>query len=89
MTAHYLLSKEVLHLSIRVPKNEAGFLLHLLESQDNLCFPTTLPFENGDGWRDLLLRAPIEWEKELRRFLGVIQKKVPILVLEDRIQKDD
>lgn len=89
MTARYLLTKEVLHLTIRVPKNDAGYILHLLEARDNLCFPTTLPVENGVGWRDLLLRAPIEWESELRKFLNEIQKEIPISITEDRVEKDD
>lgn len=89
MTARYLLSKEVLCLTIRVSKEDAGYLLHLLEACDNLCFPTTLPFEKGAGWRDLLLRAPIEWEAELRRWLTEIQKEIPVSVIEDRIIKDN
>jgi len=89
VTARYLLSKEVLHLTIRVPKEDAGFILHILEASDNLCFPTTLPVEPHSQWRDLLLRAPIEWEEELRRWLGEMQRNIPILVLEDRVMKDD
>lgn len=89
MTARYLLSKEVLHLTIRVPKEDAGFVLHLLEGSDNLCFPTTLTVEPHSQWRDLLLRAPIEWETELRRWLLELQSSIPILVLEDRVIKDD
>ena len=88
MTARYLLSKEVLCLTIRVSKEDAGYVLHLLEACDNLCFPTTLPVEKGAGWRDLLLRAPIEWEVELRRWLAELEKEIPVSVIEDRVIKD-
>ncbi|MFP5459145.1 MAG: hypothetical protein ACLGG7_10455 [Bacteriovoracia bacterium] len=89
MTARYLLTKEVLHLTLRVPKNDAGFILHLIEASDNLCFATTLAVETGAGWRDLLLRAPIEWAPELRRFVEKLQETIPVSVIEDRVVKDD
>lgn len=89
MTARYLLSKQVLCLTLRVPKPDAGHLLHLLESCDNLCFPTTLPVESGVGWRDLLLRAPIEWEAELRRWVAQVSRDIPVSIIEDRVVSDD
>ncbi len=89
MTAQYLLSKAVLHLAVRLPKNEAGYFLHLLEARDNLCFATTLESEPGVGWRDILIRAPIEWEQEIRHFLQVIQTEIPVTIIDDRIVKDN
>jgi hypothetical protein len=44
--------------------------------------------EKGAGWRDLVLRAPIEWEVELRRWLAELQKEIPVSVIEDRVIKD-
>ncbi len=88
MTARYLLSKEVLCLTVRVAKADAGHVLHLLEACDNLCFATTLPNDSGVGWRDLLLRAPIDWENELRRWLAEIQKTIPVSLIEDRVLID-
>lgn len=89
MTARYLLSKKVICLTLRMPKEHSGYFIHLLESCDNLAFPTTLEHPPGVGWRDVLVRAPIEWQGELRRLIQKFQEEVPVSIIEDREVCDD
>jgi hypothetical protein len=72
-----------------MPKNEAGYFLHLLESCDNLAFPTTLAHETGVQFRDILLRAPIEWVVEIKRWLTEVEKEIPLQIIEERYLIDD
>lgn len=89
MDRRYLLTKEIIFIKLRVPKSEAGHIQFLLEANDNLCICSTRPGENDLAFRHLELRAPIEWSDELRRFIGVLEKRIPVSIVEDRILVDE
>lgn len=85
MERRYHLSKEIVFIKLRVPKTEAGHIQFLLEANDNLFMCSTRPGENDPQFRVLELRAPIEWSDELRRFINELSKRIPVLIVEDRI----
>lgn len=89
MNRRYHLTKEVLFLRVRVPKGDAGHIQFLLEASDNLFICSTRPGENDPQYRHLELRAPIEWSDELRRFLSVLNERIPVSIVEDRILVDE
>lgn len=88
MERRYHLTKEIAFIRLRVPKSEAGHINFLLEAHDNLFMCSTAPGENDPTYRHLELRAPIEWSDELRRFIAELGKRIPVLVVEDRILVD-
>lgn len=90
MDRRYHLTKEIVFLVWRVPRENAGYIQQILESHDNLCVCSTrAPLPDHPGTRDMEFYSPIEWEQELRRVLGSLAEKIPVSVLEDRILIDD
>ena len=88
MERRYHLTKEIIFIKLRVPKTEAGHIQHLLEATDNLFIFSTPPGQTSLEFREMELRAPIEWEAELRRFIGELERRIPVLITEDRIESD-
>ncbi len=88
MDRRYHLTKEIIFILLRVPKDQAGHVQFLLEASDNLFMFSTRPGKGAPDTRDMELRAPIEWADELRRFIGELGKRIPVLILEDRIIED-
>lgn len=88
MDRRYHLTKEIIFIRLRVPKGEAGHIQHLLEANDNLFIYSTPMGQSSSSEREMELRAPVEWEGELRRFIGELQKRIPVLIVEDRVEKD-
>ena len=89
MSKRYLESKEVVCFTLQMEKSQTAFFLHALEACDNMAFPTTLPFETGSQLREILLRAPIEHQGEIRRWLEEIGKTIALLKIEERIVLDN
>lgn len=48
------MSDRLLKTTYRMSKNETALFYFFLESRDNLCFYSTLPFEKGQQWRDIV-----------------------------------
>ncbi len=44
----------LLKMIFRMDKNETSLFYFFLESRDNLCFYSTLPFEKGQQWREVV-----------------------------------
>jgi hypothetical protein len=89
VSKRYLETKEVVCFTLQMEKSQTAFFLHALEACDNLAFPTTLPFEQGSQLREILLRAPIEHQSEIRRWLEEIGKTIALLKIEERIVLDN
>ena len=81
------MSKKVFHVVFRLAKKETGHVLHILESQDNLCFTSTLPHQIGQDYRDLSLRCSAEWKMEVLRLLHHLQITLDIDIL-DQTESD-
>ena len=88
MSKKYSESKEVVCFTLQMEKSHTAFFLHTLESCDNLAFPTTLPFEKGSKLREILVRAPIEFRDELKRWITKVGESIPLLKIEERIDID-
>jgi hypothetical protein len=78
MHSFYHLTKELLHYVIRVPKDQASFVYFTLESHENLAFYSTLDDSLGTKFRDIDLKAPIEWKNEVDHLLVQLSKSFPI-----------
>lgn len=84
----YLLTNELIHMTLVVPKEIAGHFQHLFESMDNLCQCSTPAVEAGSRQRQLELTAPIEWRDELERVVEFLQEKYPVIQVTGYVQKD-
>jgi hypothetical protein len=55
---------------IRVKKEDSAFVYFILESYEGLTSYSTLDFNQGDPFRDLELRTPIDWVPEVQELLA-------------------
>lgn len=82
-------SQELRHLVLRLTKESSSFLYFILESNEGLCFYSTLPYEIGDENRDIELNIPIEFEGNVLSLLEHFYKEHPFEIIENEIIKDN
>jgi len=71
-------NNQLFHLVIRVPKKESAFTYFTLESNEGLCFYSTLEESMGQGHRDIEITAHISLRSELEHVLANLEKSIAI-----------
>jgi hypothetical protein len=66
---------------IRVPKADSVYLYQLLEGYEGLVSHSTLPHENGAGFRDIELVCPLGREREVDELISILQAEIPLIRL--------
>jgi hypothetical protein len=85
MLQTYHLTKELVHYVVRVPKDFSSFLYFTLEAHENLAFYSTLDDSLGSKFRDIDIKAPIEWKQEIEHLLQNLSKQFSIEYLTNEI----
>lgn len=78
----------LLHIVIRVPKEFAAFTYFQFESNEGLCFYSTLDQQRGQGFRDIDLVGSLDFEEEIRHILKQLKLEFPLEILVDETLKD-
>jgi hypothetical protein len=82
----YAQTKKLYRWEIRTSKNDSAFIYFTLESNEGLCFYSTLDQSLGTPYRDLEIYCPIEWRENVQNLLDHICTTTPFQVLaEDTI----
>ena len=81
-------SNQLFHYIIRMNKEDSAFFYFQLESNEGLCFYSTLPFEPHTQYRDIELRGDILLQEEIKQLLNQCSQKFKIDVLTDEIILD-
>ena len=81
-------NNQLFYLVIRVPKKESAFTYFTLESNEGLCFYSTLEESMGQGHRDIELTAHISLRNELEHLLANLEKTVQIEYLVKEVIQD-
>ena len=68
---------------IRVPKEESAFTYFQLEANEGLCFYSTLESSLKEGFRDIEIQGDLGLEAEARGLIKILQKTIPVIVLEN------
>lgn len=84
----YLTSKQLTKTVLRMDKNYSSFFYFTLESNENICFYSTLPFEKGQAHRDIVVYVTPELTADFQNILKHCQEKQNIEVLESSIIQD-
>jgi len=74
---------KLVKILIRVNKSKASFVYFTLESNENLCFYSTLKSSMNTGFRDIEIFVTAELESSLRRLLDALAKKMELEFLSD------
>ena len=79
---------QLFHYIIRLNKEDSAFLYFQLESNDGLCFYSTLPYEPHTQYRDIDLKGDILLQGEIKNLLQQCSQKFKMDILIDEIIPD-
>ncbi len=81
-------NNQVLHLIVRVPKEEAAFTYFQLEANEGLCFYSTLENSMKESYRDITVTAHIGFKEEVKHIINKLQQMFNLEVLKEEIKED-
>jgi HPt (histidine-containing phosphotransfer) domain-containing protein len=84
----YQETKELYYCRLRVPKDEAYFLYFTLEANEGMAYYSTLEDSLSGQYRDIDLRAPIEWKENLLALINRLQKEIRLDIVEENTISD-
>lgn len=73
--------KKLIHMIIRVPKEESAFTYFTLEANEGISFYSTLNHEVGQSYRDIDLKSSKSLEKELLQIINKLQEQFSLEIL--------
>ena len=88
MTHTYQETKELYYCILRMPKDHAYFVYFTLESNEGLCFFSTLDESLKGQYRDIEVRCSIEMSGQLKALISRLQTEFRLDVLEEKTIKD-
>ncbi len=77
----YTKTKKLIKFVLRMPKEETSFFYFTLESNENIAFYSTLDFEKGQAYRDIIVFTTPELLEYLNRILDHLSKTLRIETL--------
>ena len=81
-------NNQVLHLIIRVPKEEAAFTYFQLEANEGLSFYSTLEDSMKESYRDITVTAHIGLKEEVMHIVKRLQELFKLEILKEEIKED-
>ncbi|MCM2350167.1 MAG: DUF4911 domain-containing protein [Bacteriovoracaceae bacterium] len=88
MSQTYFQSKELFYTRLRVPKDEAYFVYFTFESNEGLCFYSTVDDSLKGAYRDIDVKCPIEFREKLKDLIARLQTEIRLDVLHEEVLKD-
>ena len=81
-------TKQLFYCILRMPKDDAFFVYFTFESNEGMCFYSTLDESLKGQYRDIEVRCPIEWEPALKALIARLQTEIRLDSLEEKIISD-
>jgi hypothetical protein len=88
MTLTYQETKQLHYCVLRMPKDDAYFVYFTLESNEGLCFYSTLDESLKGQYRDMVVQCPVELSGHLKDLIRRLQLELRLDVLEEKIIQD-
>lgn len=85
---NYSKTKLLHHLVVRVAKNNSVFVYFTLESNEGLCFYSTLDESLATLYRDIDLTVTPEFYENVKQILVSLQKLFPVEIMVDEVKSD-
>ena len=79
---------KIFHKVIRVPKEHSAFTYFILESNEGMCFYSTLESSLGKGYRDIEIKGDLTTQEETGHILDTLSKSYQIETLVDQVILD-
>jgi hypothetical protein len=84
----YQETRELHYSVLRVPKDEAYFVYFTLESNEGLCYFSTMDESLKGQYRDIEVRTAIELKEDVQKLISRLQQEIRLDVLEEKIISD-
>ena len=84
----YSQSKQLYYTRLRVSKDDAYFIYFAFESNEGLCFYSTVDDSLKGTYRDLDVRCPIEAKENLLALLDRLREEMRIDVISEEVVID-
>lgn len=88
MSHYYHQSKELFYVRLRVAKDDAYFVYFTFESNEGLCFYSTVDESLKGSYRDLDVKCSIEMKEALKDLLARLQTELRLDILHEEIIKE-
>lgn len=88
MNSSYQLTKELYYCLLRVPKDESFFIYFTFESNEGLCYYSTLDESLKGQYRDIEVKTAIELKPLLKSLIERLQTEIRLDVLEEKTITD-
>lgn len=88
MSHTYQQTKELYYMRIRVSKDDAFFVYFTFESNEGLCFYSTVDDSLKGSYRDIDVKCPIEARENLKALLARLQSEMRLDVLQEEVIVD-
>lgn len=81
MMQFYSQSKKLYYTVLRVPRDEAYFVYFTFESNEGLCYYSTMDESLKGSYRDIEVRCPIEAKDNLLALIQRLQSEIRLDVI--------
>jgi hypothetical protein len=88
MSTTYHSSKQLYYCRLRVPKDESYFVYFIFESNEGLCYYSTVDESLKGQYRDIDVRCPIEGKENLKSMIARLQSELRLDILSEEIIQD-
>ena len=88
MSHTYQQTKELYYTRLRVPKDDAYFVYFTFESNEGLCFYSTVDESLRGQYRDIDVKCPIELRETLVSLINRMKSEFRLDVLSEEIISD-
>lgn len=88
MSHTYQQSKELYYTRLRVPKDEAYFVYFTFESNEGLCYYSTVDESLKGQYRDIDVKCAIEMNESLKALIKRLQTEIRLDVLSEETIQD-
>lgn len=88
MSHTYQQTKELYYTRLRVPKDDAYFVYFTFESNEGLCFYSTVDESLRGQYRDIDVKCPVELRETVVSLIERLASEIRLDVLESKIISD-
>lgn len=88
MSQTYQQTKQLYYTRLRVPKDDAFFVYFTFESNEGLCYYSTVDDSLKGAYRDIDVRTAIEMKESLKGLIERLQTEIRLDVLVEQTISD-
>lgn len=84
----YSKTQTLINIQLRVSKADSSFVYFTFESNEGICFYSTLESSLQKDYRDMTVFFTPEFEADVERIISILSERFPIEILEKKEIKD-